>query len=281
MEENFSANCKLCNAIFHKKRRMFCSKECLKKHQNISRKSDAYKESSRKGGLVSATKQCKRSINEIYFSILCKIVFENVLTNEPIFEGWDADIIIPDYKIAISWNGAWHYQKIREEHNLKQVQSRDKIKDEIIKKHGYEHYIIKDLGTKCKKFVKLEFEKFLNYLNNNNVFIDNDKKEKVKNFYISLEDLSELQIPFNKNIKKNFNKKCLDCDQFVKDKKAIRCLTCYKLFLSNKRNLRPTLETLLKDKKELGCYETGRKYNVSDKTIRKWIRIYQKELDLN
>lgn len=37
--------------------------------------------------------------------------FENILTNEPIFDGWDCDIILPDFKIAITLNGIWHYKK--------------------------------------------------------------------------------------------------------------------------------------------------------------------------
>ena len=29
-----------------------------------------------------------------------------------IFNGWDADIILTDLKIAILWNGKWHYEKL-------------------------------------------------------------------------------------------------------------------------------------------------------------------------
>ena len=38
---------------------------------------------------------------------------------------------------------------------------------------------------------------------------------------------------------------------------------------------RPTLDTLLKEVKELGYCGTGRKYGVSDNAIRKWIKTYQ------
>lgn len=37
------------------------------------------------------------------------------------FNGWDADIIIEDLKIAILWNGKWHYEKITEKHSVSQV----------------------------------------------------------------------------------------------------------------------------------------------------------------
>lgn len=44
------------------------------------------------------------------------------------------------------WNGKWHYEKITKNHSVKQVQNRDKIKIEEIKKAGYIPYIIKDTG---------------------------------------------------------------------------------------------------------------------------------------
>ena len=43
----------------------------------------------------------RRSKNEIYFCELCENYFNNVKHNEPIFNGWDADVIITDYKLAI------------------------------------------------------------------------------------------------------------------------------------------------------------------------------------
>lgn len=117
----------------------------------------------RKGGLASAAKQAetRRSKNEIYFAELCKEKFQNVKTNEPIFNGWDADVILPDQKIAILWNGKWHYQKITAKHSVKQVQNRDQIKQKEIEKAGYKIYVIKDLGKYNKDFVKEEFKKFL------------------------------------------------------------------------------------------------------------------------
>ena len=71
---------------------------------------------------------------------------------------WDADIILSDYKLAILWNGIWHYKQVRENHSLKQVQSRDKIKEDIIKDHGYTAYIISDLGKFDRKFVEQQFD---------------------------------------------------------------------------------------------------------------------------
>ena len=53
----------------------------------------------------------RRSKNEKLFCVLCEQYFNKVGHNEPIFNGWDVDILIYDLKIAILWNGVWHYKK--------------------------------------------------------------------------------------------------------------------------------------------------------------------------
>jgi len=141
--------CKECNKSFviEKKntKRKFCSKNCA----------------SRVAGRKSVISQSRRSKNEIYFAELCCSHFEKVLTNEPIFNGWDADVILPNQKIAILWNGKWHYEKITKKHSVLQVQNRDRIKLNEIEKFGYTPYIIQDLGKYNKGFVENEFQKFI------------------------------------------------------------------------------------------------------------------------
>ena len=154
--------CKNCEKnIRHKinKKRKFCSKHCSTLYTNLNT------DRCRIGGLKSCEvqKHTRRSKNEIYFFELCNKKFNNVLHNESIFNGWDADVIIEDLKIAIMWNGIWHYKKITKKHNVEQVQKRDKIKIQEIKNMNYIPYVIKDMGGHDKKFVELEFEKFLKY----------------------------------------------------------------------------------------------------------------------
>lgn len=119
-------------------------------------------------GLKSSKVQSetRRSKNEIYFCELCKQYFNNVLHNVQMFNGWDADIIIDDIKIAVLWNGKWHYEKIKKAQSLKQIQNRDNIKLEEIKKCEYIPYVIKDLGSYNRKFVNKKFEEFLNFIEN-------------------------------------------------------------------------------------------------------------------
>ncbi len=146
----------------------FCSKECIDFYRN-NRKLFLSNESIEKlsvGGRNSAKsqKESKRSKNEKLFCYFCEKEYKLVLHNETIFDGWDADIILPDYKIAILWNGPWHYKQIFKNTSLKQIQNRDNIKIEKIKNCGYTPYIIKDMGKFSKKFVEVEFEKFKKYI---------------------------------------------------------------------------------------------------------------------
>jgi hypothetical protein len=154
-------NCLYCGIRFYKRKKStFCSRSCLSKHTN-----SIYKNEHIIWGQKSAALQQKRSKNEAYFAMLCQEEFENIITNKPIFNGWDADIIIPDLKIAILWNGIWHYKQIIKKQNLKQTQNRDRIKLIEIEKYGYTYYIIKDMGKHNKEFVEKEFNRFIEYIN--------------------------------------------------------------------------------------------------------------------
>lgn len=146
---------KECNNIFiaRKLSQKYCSKSC-------SAKSRIYSENTRKKLRISAANRVLRSKNEITFYELCVKQFNNVEHNKPIFNGWDADVIIHDIKVAVLWNGPWHYKPIANS-KLKQTQNRDKLKLIEIQKYGYEPYIIKDEGSYNLKFVEKQFEIFI------------------------------------------------------------------------------------------------------------------------
>jgi hypothetical protein len=79
-----------------------------------------------------------------------------------------------------------------------------------------------------------------------------------------------------KHIKKE--NKCIDCEGKI-HKKSTRCRSC-----SSKRNNSinrkvkniPSLDQLEKDLETLSMVKVGKKYGVSDNSIRKWIRQYRK-----
>ena len=113
---------------------------------------------------VQVQKDTRRSKNEIAFYEKCKEHFKNVTHNLAIFNGWDADIIIKDYRVAVLWNGPWHYRKLAKQHSVPQVQNRDRLKIEEIKKCGYIPYIIKDLGKFSPVKVDEEFSEFAKFI---------------------------------------------------------------------------------------------------------------------
>ena len=160
--------CKVCGKEYYFQRgintKVMCSKECSV-YYNTHRKDFLSKEARQKlseTGRQNASKQfvLKRSLNEKYFFELCREYFEDVGNNLPIFNGWDADVIIFSKKIAVLWNGKWHYEQISKKVSLDCIQNRDKIKLEEIKKCGWIPYVVKDMGRHNKKFVEQEFEKF-------------------------------------------------------------------------------------------------------------------------
>lgn len=159
---NVQLTCENCESEFevgwNKRSQKCCSKSCSTSLKN--KRLDI----ARLGGLKSASKQIRRSKNEILFASMCKKRWPSTITNEPIFNGWDADIIIPELKIAILWNGKWHYEKITKSHSLKQVQNRDQIKLQEIKRFGYNSHVIKDMGSYDPDFVKFQFDEMTNML---------------------------------------------------------------------------------------------------------------------
>lgn len=163
-----SLECEFCKKDFSvewkRRNQKFCSISCASSWRNTELGIG------RIAGLASVKSQSKnrRSKNEIYFSQLCESHFDTVLINEQMFNGWDADIIIEDVKVAILWNGKWHYEKITDKHSVEQVQNRDAIKIKEIKSLGYFPYVIKDMGKYKKAFVEKEFEIFLDYLKQKN-----------------------------------------------------------------------------------------------------------------
>ena len=106
----------------------------------------------------------RRSENEIYFCKLCEDSFNKVTHNENKFNGWDADVLIYDYKVAVLWNGNWHYIEIKKDSPLEKIQERDKKKIKEIEKMGWIPYIIEDRGKYNKTFVENEFQKFMDFI---------------------------------------------------------------------------------------------------------------------
>jgi Zn finger protein HypA/HybF involved in hydrogenase expression len=83
-----------------------------------------------------------------------------------------------------------------------------------------------------------------------------------------------------KNITKDPDQICIDCDNKIyKKNKSGYCRSCVGKYRPSITKNKPSLIILENDLKELKTYvAVGKKYNVSDNCIRKWIRKYNKEI---
>lgn len=158
-----SKPCLVCGNIFIHRRRKTCGDDCYS--INCSKLGRTY---GAIGGRASQASQPRRSKGEVLFFTLCSNYFGEyeVLSNAQVFidkngNYWDSDIVIPKCRLALCYNGIWHYQQIGKKHNLKQVQSRDLIKKSIISDNGYIQYIIKDTGKFNEEFVYEQFHQFI------------------------------------------------------------------------------------------------------------------------
>lgn len=149
--------CSDCQQLFTTKNGKFCL-QCLKiRRMDAGRKSAA---------LQALT---RRSWSEIELGKLCQVRFSHVSFNDPIFPNdpptkthWDADILIHEYRVAILWNGPWHYRKLRFKHNVEQVQQRDQIKINRIIAAGWHPLIIKDeQGQKDLNKIRTAFDEII------------------------------------------------------------------------------------------------------------------------
>ena len=126
-----------------------CNKELLitkRKNMNVTCGSyECINEQRRIAGKNSAQKRVRRSKDEITLFNLCKAIFKDAKSNSIIAEGWDADIVIESHKVAILWNGPWHYKEMNmKNHSLLQVQNRDKIKINLFESLGWKVFVFED-----------------------------------------------------------------------------------------------------------------------------------------
>lgn len=97
-------------------------------------------------------------------------------------------------------------------------------------------------------------------------------KSKIEKLGIELKERIEIENKKIEKIRKQRSKKVNFCECGKKIKNESKtCEDCYSV-IQRKVKERPDYKTLIEDVKELGYCGTGRKYNVSDNCIRKWIK---------
>lgn len=129
------------NIVLKSRNRPVYCKECLGK--NLADRGSS-------GGKKSASIQsdARRSKPEKAFFALLKERYPDATHNTVLFDGWDADIVIPSIKTTIHWNGRWHYEKISRKHSVLQVQNRDFLKTKTFEENGWKSIHIRDLQDK-------------------------------------------------------------------------------------------------------------------------------------
>lgn len=134
--------CKQCKQSFtklayhHKQRQYkFCSRQCSSKGKTIT--------------------QPRRSQHEklLYELLVKRFSTLTILNNNrTIFNGLEIDIWIPELKLAIEWNGPFHYQPIFGEKTLLKQQNRDKRKSELAFENNIQLVTIPQLQSITKKY---------------------------------------------------------------------------------------------------------------------------------
>lgn len=158
------------------------------------------------------------------------------------------DILLPQYKIAIEVNGNQHYNKNA---TLKAYYQE---RHDFISNLGYEVY-------------ELHYSLFFN--NNKMITIINSIIDNKPLFDFNYE---EYLIKTLNKVKLNKNKKLCKCGKEICVGNT-NCGECNALL--RRKVVRPELSVLLEDIKKLGYRGAGKKYNVSDASIKKWIKNYK------
>jgi very-short-patch-repair endonuclease len=184
----------------------------------------------------------KESYPEKYFTSVFKN--EEIDVVKSFYIGiYELDFSIPDKKIDIEIDGSQHY------YDEKIIES-DKRRNKFLEDDGWD--IIR---VNWSEYQKLSFLEKREYILN------------LKNYINGLVNTKPTIKIIDNNIKN-----CL-CGNNI-TKKSKQCLSCYSI--KQRKVERPSIEILKKEVADLGYTAVGRKYGVSDNSIRKWIKYYER-----
>jgi len=185
----------------------------------------------------------RRSYPEKFFIKVFEnnIIFNNFIVEEKLSYGkYVIDFLLVELKL-IEIDGQQHFR-------TEEAIEHDKIRDDYFLNEGFKIYRIK-WSDICNNPI-LEINELIE-------FIKNIEKETIRKY-----DLIDIK-------KKNY-KLCV-CGNIIKTKNSISCNNC-RIINNRKVKDRPSVNMLIEEVNNYGYSATGRKYNVSDKTIKKWIK---------
>ncbi len=109
-------------------------------------------------------------------------------------------------------------------------------------------------------------------------------KDNIKNNIVS-DTINEVIMPIENNIEKqeqpknkNLTNNCKNCNTAIYST-SVYCVPCGKIV--SRKVERPSYEQIIEDKKTMTFVAIGKKYDVSDNTIRKWIKYYEKQENIS
>jgi very-short-patch-repair endonuclease len=182
----------------------------------------------------------KESYPEKYFTEIFKKEEINVIKGYRIGL-YELDFSIPEKKIDIEIDGSQHYVD-------KKIIESDKKRNLFLEENGWD--IIR---INWSQYNKLSHVNKCEFINNFKKYIFNiiDTKPTIKILETSIIHKCKCG-----NTKGKYSSTCINC-RYIKDRKVER----------------PPIDVLLNDIKEIGYSATGRKYGVSDNSIRKWVKV--------
>ena len=264
--------------------------EILRRKKISDKMKENFKNGLIKGWIINMDKE-RRSYPEKFF---IKVFEQNGLNNR--FEikekfpygKYFIDFLFVEIKLIVEIDGEQHHKDDKSKNH-------DKERDLYFLNEGFKIYRIrwKDVFNNTQ----LEIFEFLK-------FISNIENETMRKYNIN-ECKYQKKIPIKKKHNREKDKKCqcgnmmLQASNFcrncwvshIKEKKVKYvpkrknkcencgtqiygekyCKSCYSD--TKRKSVRPTLDTLLKEVEEIGYSAVGRKYGVSDNSIRKWIKL--------
>lgn len=146
---------------------------------------------------------------------------------------------------------------------------KNKLIEDNVKEHKCESCDSKEwMGVKIPiELHHIDGNRFNNKLENLQILCPNC--HAITDNYSGKKAKKELELNPLKNVKPKNIKKCI-CGKIIKSRSK-SCVECY--YIKQRKKSRPTIEEIEIDVKELGYKGTGRKYGVSDNSIRKWLKI--------
>lgn len=243
------------------KEKLRCDK--ISKSCKINKKSGGLRKGSgrgKKGTYLGYWCDSSYELAWVIYNIDHNIKFERNTEKFEYFIDNNLHYYIPDFKIGNIFYEIKGYEDYKLKYKLKYFNKDIKVlyKDDLEEIFKYVKNKYGDDYIKLYEDITynncIGCKKILNRRNKKNICMSciiNNKKNKGEKIY-----------------KKRVDKKC-NCGKAISNRNN-NCKKCYDISQRKIKN-RPNINKLLYDVKEMGYTKTGKKYGVSDNTIRKWI----------